>query len=68
MEVFRPLLQFAQTESNIAATDDIAECPEVVDEEIEVCNIQNESTESSKIVSGASIGTTEQERSPKIHM
>lgn len=48
MEAFRPFLQFAQTKSNIATTDDIAESPKVVDEGIETSNIQKEATEVQK--------------------
>ncbi|CAG9814632.1 unnamed protein product [Phaedon cochleariae] len=66
MEAFRPFLQFAQTESNIATTDDIAERPEVVDEGIEASNTQNEATESSDNGNEASTGTTVQEKSAQI--
>ncbi|KAL1488292.1 hypothetical protein ABEB36_015241 [Hypothenemus hampei] len=62
MEVFKPFLQFAQTQSNI--TDDLAESPKVVDEGIETWNIQNEATESSENVSETN--TIEQERSTKM--
>lgn len=58
MDAFRPFLQFAQTESNIPTTDDIAESPEVVDDGIEA--------ESSENVNEASTGTTVQERSTQI--
>ncbi|KAJ8936822.1 hypothetical protein NQ318_015289 [Aromia moschata] len=55
---------FAQTESNIDNTSDIVELsPELVDEGFEASNIQTETTESSKNISEASTGTTEQERS-----
>ncbi|KAL1488157.1 hypothetical protein ABEB36_015115 [Hypothenemus hampei] len=43
MEVFKPFLQFAQTQSNI--TDDLAESSKIADGGIETWNIQNETTE-----------------------
>ncbi|KAL1492365.1 hypothetical protein ABEB36_010623 [Hypothenemus hampei] len=63
MEFFRLFLKFAQTESNISITDNIAKSPKVVDKEIEACNMQNESSEN---VSEASSGNLEKERSTKI--